>query len=75
MDGQQKYPNLLERFKKALQENKLSSFTYVKQQGNTTERTNEPYHLVLKGNHWYVQGYCFKRKDFRLFKLSRLSNL
>ncbi|MGG5373347.1 helix-turn-helix transcriptional regulator [Enterococcus sp. AZ196] len=73
--GNRNIQTYLEILKKALQENKLSSFTYANQQGNTTERTIEPYQLVLKGNHWYVQGYCCKRKDFRLFKLSRLSNL
>ncbi|MDD3206872.1 MAG: WYL domain-containing protein, partial [Lachnospiraceae bacterium] len=25
--------------------------------------------------HWYLQGYCHIRNDFRLFKLSRISNL
>jgi len=29
----------------------------------------------LKSSHWYWQGYCHKRNDFRLFKLSRTSNL
>jgi predicted DNA-binding transcriptional regulator YafY len=30
---------------------------------------------VLKGSHWYWQGYCHQRNDFRLFKLSRTANL
>ena len=38
-------------------------------------RTAEPYQLVLKSGHWYWQGYCHKRNDFRLFRLSRTSNL
>ena len=29
----------------------------------------------MKGNHWYFQGYCYKRNDFRLFKLARISKL
>ena len=29
----------------------------------------------MKGSHWYFQGYCRKREDFRLFRLSRISNL
>ena len=35
----------------------------------------EPYQLVLKSSHWYLQGYCLQRNDFRLFRLSRISNL
>ncbi|MDD3024857.1 MAG: YafY family protein [Syntrophomonadaceae bacterium] len=65
----------LERIKTALQENKLLSFDYADRYGNKTARTAEPYQLVLKGSHWYWQGYCHKRNDFRLFKLSRMSNL
>lgn len=65
----------LEMIKAALQENKLLSFEYIAHHGNKTARTVEPYQLVLKGSHWYFQGYCLKRNDFRLFRLSRMSNL
>ena len=65
----------LETIKSALQENKLLSFEYIAHHGNKTARTGEPYQLVLKGNHWYLQGYCRIRNDFRLFRLSRMSNL
>ena len=61
--------------KTALQESKLLSFEYADRYGNKTARTAEPYQLVLKSSHWYWQGYCHKRNDFRLFKLSRTSNL
>ncbi|MFW5700409.1 MAG: helix-turn-helix transcriptional regulator [Cyclobacteriaceae bacterium] len=65
----------LEIIKTAMQERKLLSFEYVDRHGNITTRTAEPYQLVLKSSHWYWQGYCRKRNDFRLFKLSRISNL
>jgi predicted DNA-binding transcriptional regulator YafY len=65
----------LEIIKTALQESRLLSFEYADRYGNKTARTAEPYQLVLKSNHWYWQGYCHKRNDFRLFKLSRISNL
>ena len=65
----------LEIIKVALEESKLLSFEYVAHHGNKTTRTVEPYQLVLKSSHWYFQGYCLKRKDFRLFKLSRISSL
>ncbi len=65
----------LEIIKTALQESKLLSFDYTDRYGNKTARTAEPYQLVLKSSHWYWQGYCYKRNDFRLFKLSRTSNL
>lgn len=65
----------LEMIKAALQDNKLLSFEYIAHHGNKTARTVEPYQLVLKGSHWYFQGYCLKRNDFRLFRLSRMSSL
>ncbi|MCL2035571.1 MAG: YafY family transcriptional regulator [Oscillospiraceae bacterium] len=65
----------LEIIKTALQENKLLTFEYADRYGNKTARTAEPYQLVLKSSHWYFQGYCHKRNDFRLFRLSRTSNL
>lgn len=65
----------LETIKTALQESRLLSFEYIAHHGNKTTRTVEPYQLVLKSSQWYLQGYCHKRNDFRLFKLSRMSNL
>lgn len=65
----------LEMIKKALQENRLLSFEYIDQHGNKTTRAIESYQLVLKNSHWYLYGYCYKNNDFRLFKLSRMSNL
>lgn len=65
----------LEIIKAALQENKLLTFEYIAHHGKKTARTIEPYQLVLKSSHWYLRGYCHKRNDFRLFRLSRMSNL
>ncbi|HIU74418.1 MAG TPA: YafY family transcriptional regulator [Candidatus Pelethocola excrementipullorum] len=65
----------LEIIKTALQESRLLTFEYSDRYGNKTVRTAEPYQLVLKNSDWYWQGYCFKRNNFRLFKISRISNL
>ncbi|MBN1525565.1 MAG: YafY family transcriptional regulator [Spirochaetales bacterium] len=73
--GNRNIPPYLEIIKTAIQESRLLSFEYADRYGNKTARTAEPYQLVLKGSHWYWQGYCRKRNDFRLFKLSRTSNL
>lgn len=59
----------------ALYENKLLTFKYTNKHANKSERIIEPYQLVLKNSHWYLYGYCHKRNNFRLFKLSRMSNL
>ena len=65
----------LEIIKTALQVNKLLSFEYIAHHGNIALRIVEPYQLVLKSSHWYLYGYCHERNDFRLFRLSRMSDL
>lgn len=65
----------LESIKEALQDKRLVSFGYADRYGNGSSRTIEPYQLVLKDSHWYVQGYCLDRSDFRLFRISRISDL
>lgn len=65
----------LEIIKSAINENKLLTFEYSDRHGSKSTRTVEPYQLVLKGNHWYFHGFCLKRNDYRLFRLTRITNL
>lgn len=65
----------LETIKTALQESKLLAFDYIAHHGKKTARMVEPYQLVLKGSHWYLQGFCRERSNFRLFRLSRMTSL
>jgi predicted DNA-binding transcriptional regulator YafY len=65
----------LDMTKTALQEQRILLFGYSDRYGNISTRTAEPHRLILKDNHWYIQGFCLKNNDFRLFKLSRISNL
>lgn len=64
-----------EMIKTALQETRLLAFDYIAHHGKKTARIVEPYQLVLKSSHWYLQGYCRERNAFRLFRLSRMSSL
>ena len=73
--GNRHLQGYLDGIKAALQQSRLISFEYRDRFGNKTVRMAEPYQLVLKGNHWYFQGYCRNRNDFRLFKLSRIASL
>ena len=40
-----------------------------------SRRRVEPYQLVSKAGHWYLQAFCLLRRDFRIFKLARISRL
>lgn len=65
----------LEKTKKAMDEKKYLYFEYTDRSGKNSNRKIEPYQLVLKESHWYLQGYCSSKEDFRIFKLSRISDL
>lgn len=61
--------------KKGIEENRMVSFNYVNWSGDATRRSVEPYTLLLKVNNWYLYGYCQMREAYRIFKLSRVTNL
>jgi len=65
----------LNLLKEALEESLAVSFDYVNADGRTSQRSVEPYTLVLKGQSWYLYGVCSLRQDFRLFKLLRMKSL
>lgn len=71
-------PNIkdyLAKIESALSDRHLLSFSYIGRKGALIERTIEPYQLVSKNGQWYIYGFCNLRKDFRLFKLSRIIGL
>ena len=65
----------LKSIKSAMDKNKILTFKYEDRQRKKSTRKIEPYRIILKGNDWYVEGFCILRNDFRYFKLSRISDL
>ncbi|WHH57131.1 YafY family protein [Petroclostridium sp. X23] len=61
--------------RKAVEDFKEIRFNYWDSSGNKTARTVEPYSLIMKGQNWYLYAWCLIRKDFRIFKLSRIKDL
>lgn len=45
---------------------------YYHSKKKVTFRRIEPYKLIFKASDWYLYGFCLKRQDFRLFKLTRI---
>ncbi|MCP3744891.1 MULTISPECIES: YafY family protein [Paenibacillus] len=64
----------LKKVKEAMSQARTVAFTYRNAEGAITERNVEPHTLVLKGQQWFVYAYCPDREQFRLFKLSRMSD-
>lgn len=73
--GNKSFQSNIEKVKSALNDNKHLQFEYYGVNRNKDKRCIEPYKLILKENNWYLQGYCTLKEGFRVFKLSRISNL
>ena len=74
--GGNKYlKGLIDIIRKAIEEQREVAFIYIDSDGRKTERIIQPYTLVLKGQNWYLYGWCRLRKAFRLFKIIRAREL
>ena len=58
----------------AIDRGRLLAFEYLNARGEVTIRKVEPMAIILKEYLRYFYGYCRLRGDYRLFRLSRLSN-
>lgn len=73
--GNRSLRNLLKVIETALNETRLLRFQYTDKKGERTSRAVEPYRVVFKESHWYLQAYCTTRQDYRIFKLARMSDV
>lgn len=64
----------IELIKAAMEKREKICFTYFSP-NEDSERKIEPYHLIFQWSSWYVWGYCVERRNFRMFKLTRMTNL
>ena len=67
-------PPKVELIQGAIEQHHTIRFAYFSPKGESV-RTVEPYYLVFHWSTWYVWGWCQTRKDFRLFKLNRMTEL
>lgn len=59
----------------AIEQTRATDIKYTDARGAVSYRTIEPYTLVFKAGAWYIYAMCRLRGDFRLFKLTRISDL
>ena len=64
----------IEMIKGAIEHQHIITFRYFSP-GGESKRRIEPYHLVFQWSSWYVWGYCTERQDYRMFKLTRMTEL
>ncbi|MCI8494209.1 MAG: YafY family transcriptional regulator [Lachnospiraceae bacterium] len=51
------------------------TFFYFNSELKQSERTVEPLRLVFKSHAWYIVGYCRRKEELRIFRLSRIKHL
>lgn len=64
----------IELIKSAMEQKRIITFRYYSPE-RTEQRSIEPYRLIFQWSSWYVWGFCVKRQDYRLFKLTRMTKL
>lgn len=72
--GSESQRELFRLIERAVEEERLISFTYSSNKLEQTERTVEPMTLAFKWRSWYLFGYCRLRNDYRIFRLGRIRN-
>ncbi|MCX8574879.1 MULTISPECIES: helix-turn-helix transcriptional regulator [unclassified Gilliamella] len=73
--SKQNIDNKISIIRLALKEQLLLSFDYLSIRNKQATRLIEPYKLIFKEKEWYLQAFCLTKNDFRVFKLSKMSNI
>jgi len=60
--------------KSAIIEKKCLALDYFGANGDKTHRTVYPMQLWFKHKAWYIKAFCLMRRDYRLFRISRIKN-
>lgn len=66
---------LFEQLKTAILQRRVVELEYSGTSGETCLRQVLPARLMFKAKGWYLQAFCRKAQDYRLFKLGRISRL
>ncbi|MCL2095704.1 MAG: YafY family transcriptional regulator [Oscillospiraceae bacterium] len=61
--------------KNAILSKRLIAFDYYDWNGEKTHRTIFPMQLWFKHSAWYIKAFCLMRRDYRVFRVSRIRNL
>ena len=64
-----------ESLKVAIIHQKCVKITYANSYGTISERIVQPLKMSYKSMSWYLQAYCTKKQDYRMFKLTRIIDL
>jgi predicted DNA-binding transcriptional regulator YafY len=64
-----------EMLKTAILGKRVLDIRYCNTLGDTSARSVLPFKLIFKDKSWYLQAFCEKADDYRLFKINRIVEL
>ncbi len=64
-----------ELLKTAIIHQKCVKITYANSYGTISERIVQPLKMSYKSMSWYLKAYCTEKRDYRIFKLTRIIDL
>ncbi len=67
--------NIISELQQALTNFHLININYTNEQNETTSRIVEPFALISTTENWLLIAWCRLRKEFRYFRLDRISKM
>lgn len=64
----------IKKIRSAIADHRLLEMSYYGGSGSS-HREVEPYKIIFKEENWYLFAFCTSRNDFRIFKVSRITEL
>lgn len=64
----------IKKIRSAIADHRLLEMSYYSGSGNSHRRV-EPYKIIFKEESWYLFAFCTMRNEFRIFKVSRITDL
>lgn len=66
--------SLVKTIRQAITHTRLLTISYRNYDNVTSERQIEPMSLIFKNYTWYLFSYCLLKEEFRVFRVSRISD-
>lgn len=67
------YKRLVKTIRQAITQTRILTINYRNYDNIVSKRQIEPMSLIFKNYTWYLFAYCLLKKDYRLFRVSRIS--
>ncbi|MCL2633947.1 MAG: YafY family transcriptional regulator [Oscillospiraceae bacterium] len=71
-------PNQSNKFdiiKNAIMKSEVIETDYINAQNKKSRRKIAPLRLLFKSSAWYLWGFCYERRDYRTFRISRIKQV